>query len=63
MSIITQLEVVRNQIRTHAGEVENSADVLAQLRESNPDADYVFYQAVHNFLPFVRYLGNYQPQP
>ena len=25
-------------------------------------ADYAFYQAVHNFLPFVRYLGNYQPQ-
>ena len=37
MSIITQLEAVRNQIRTHSGEVENSADVLAQLRESNPD--------------------------
>ena len=23
-------------------------------------ADYAFYQAVHNFLPFVKYLGNYQ---
>lgn len=26
-------------------------------------ADYAFYQAVHNFLPFVKYLGNYQPRP
>lgn len=26
-------------------------------------ADYAFYQAVHNFLPFVKYLGNYQSQP
>ena len=37
MSIITQLETIRHQIRTHSGEVENSANVLAQLRESNPD--------------------------
>ena len=36
-NIITQLEAVRNQIRTHSGEVENSTDVLAQLRESNAD--------------------------
>lgn len=36
-NIITQLEAVRNQIRTHSGEVENSADVLARLRESDVD--------------------------
>ena len=35
--IITQLEAVRNQIRTHSGEVENSIDVLARLRESSVD--------------------------
>ena len=26
-------------------------------------ADYAFYQAVHNFLPFVKYLGNHESQP
>ena len=26
-------------------------------------ADHAFYQAVHNFLPFVKYLGNYPSQP
>lgn len=26
-------------------------------------ADRAFYRAVHNFLPFVKYLGNYQPRP
>ena len=36
-SIITQLETVRNQISTHSGEVENSVDVLARLREGNKD--------------------------
>lgn len=36
-NIITQLEAVRNRIRTHSGEVEDSVDVLARLRESNPD--------------------------
>ena len=36
-SIITQLETVRNQISTHSGEVENSVDVLAQLREGTTD--------------------------
>jgi excisionase family DNA binding protein len=36
-SIITQLEAVRNQIRTHSGEVENSIDVLDRLRESSAD--------------------------
>lgn len=35
--IITQLEEVRNQISTHSGEVENSVDVLAQLREGTTD--------------------------
>ena len=35
--IITQLEAARNQIRTHSGEVENSIDVLARLRESSVD--------------------------
>ena len=35
--IITQLEAVRNQIRAHSGEVENSIDVLARLRESSID--------------------------
>lgn len=35
--IITQLEAVRNQIRTHSGEVENSIDVLTRLRESSVD--------------------------
>lgn len=35
--IITQLETVRNQISTHSGEVENSVDVLSQLREGNTD--------------------------
>ena len=34
-SIIAQLEMVRNQIRTHSGEIENSIDVLARLRKSN----------------------------
>ena len=33
--IITQLETVHNQIRTHSGEVENSVDLLARLREGN----------------------------
>ena len=36
-SIITQLKEVRNQIRDHSGEVENSADVLARLRENSID--------------------------
>ncbi len=35
--IITQLEAVRNQIRPHSREVENSIDVLARLRESSVD--------------------------
>ena len=34
-SIITQLETVRNQISIHSGEVEDSVDVLARLREGN----------------------------
>ena len=35
--IITQLEAVRNQIRTHSGEIEDSINVLARLRESSVD--------------------------
>ena len=37
-SIITQLEAARDQIRTHSGEVEDSIDVLARLRERNTDS-------------------------
>ena len=37
MSIINQLEAVRNQISSHSGEVENSVDVLRRLREGNTD--------------------------
>lgn len=33
--IITQLETVHNQIRTHSGKLENSVDLLARLREGN----------------------------
>ena len=36
-NIITQLEEARNQIRTHSGRIENSINVLAQLREGNTD--------------------------
>ena len=36
-SVINQLEEGRNQIRDRSGEVENSADVLARLREGNID--------------------------
>ena len=34
-STIAQLETVRNQTSIHSGEVENSVDVLARLREGN----------------------------
>ena len=36
-SITTQLKKVRNQISIHSGEVENSVDVLARLREGDTD--------------------------
>ena len=36
-SIITQLKKVRNQIRTHSGRIENSVNVLRQLREGDTD--------------------------
>ena len=36
-NIITQLEEARNQIRTHSGRIENSINVLAQLREGDTD--------------------------
>ena len=35
VSIINQLEAVRNQIRTHFGEVKSSVDVLRQLRDDD----------------------------
>ena len=37
MSIMTQLEEVRNQICTNSGGVEDSVDVLTRLRENNID--------------------------
>ena len=37
VNIINQLEAVRNQIRTHFGEVKSSVDVLRKLRDDNTD--------------------------
>ena len=34
-NIITQLEEARNQICTHSGRIENSVNVLGQLREGD----------------------------
>ena len=37
VSIINQLEAIRNQIRTHFGEVKSSVDVLRRVRDDDTD--------------------------
>lgn len=37
VSIINQLEAIRNQIRTHLREVKSSVDVLRRVRDDDTD--------------------------
>ena len=54
------------QIATQANQRRVYDSVYAALADIEGGelwtADYAFYQTVHNFLPFVKYLGNYQSQ-